>query len=79
VRYEARKTHNVYSIYDTKRKKYFIGGVGKDKAEAERLARIASKLGDDAWEEDTWIANVIPDPVASFGKTAEYWNARKRP
>ena len=58
----------------------FIGGVGRDVDEVNRLVEVANRLGDDAWIHDVWIANVFgPDRATEgFGKTREYWESLQR-
>ena len=86
-RFIARKTAGRYDLIDTRPPAdcgrptgLFIGGVGRDLAEVNRLVEVANRLGDDAWTEDVWLANALgPDRATkSFGKTRAYWQSLQR-
>lgn len=86
-RFIARKTAGTYDLIDTQPPAgcgrptgLFIGGVGRDLAEVNRLVEVANRLGDDVWTEDVWIANAlgVDRATESFGKTREYWASLQR-
>lgn len=86
-RFIARESHGTYDLIDTQPPAgcgrptgLFIGGVGHDLGEVNRLVEVANRLGDDAWTEDVWLANALgPDRATEgFGKTREYWESLQR-
>lgn len=78
TRFELTDHDGILSIVDTERGQQFIGGVGRDREVANHLVDVANRLGDEAHDENVWIANAYDDPTRAHGKTPEYWEQFKR-
>lgn len=86
-RFIAQENNGTYDLIDTEPPKdcgrptgLFIGGIGRDIDEVNRLVEVANRLGDDVWTEDVWTANALGVARATegFGKTREYWESLQR-